>query len=101
MKADSVELEALATLHGEQGFLILNSINEYEFGHIMSESVAVWRKRGGTESRVYADQPVTITAAATREEFLRQNRRLDELLGTSTADWCVQLPYFYKVVATD
>ena len=97
----SVELEALAVIHAEQGCLILNSLVPHEVGEVIYEGSMTVRTPDGGIAKKQARQPVTVVGVATREEFIRQNRRLDEMLGTSTAEWEPKFVHFYKVVATD
>jgi hypothetical protein len=92
----STILEALAAVHAEQGYLILNSYERYEKGDV-SRAGEVGMPGGS----VKVHQPVTIVGLATPEDWWLQNKRLDQLLHVNTPVGYNTYPYFYKVVATD
>jgi len=99
----STVLEALAVVHAEQGYLILNSCRQYKNGDVSrtGEVCMPGKGSGGGMVREKVYQPVTIVGVATREEFLRQNDRLDQLMQVKTPWDFSGWPYFYRVVATD
>jgi hypothetical protein len=94
-------LEVLSIVHGEQGFLVLNSSHAYEEGQVIGGNGSLYRKEAGRTVHEDIPQPIRILGTATREDFIRQSRRVSELTESDERNWYVRYPYFYKVVAPD
>ena len=96
-------LEALEHVHAEQGFLVLNSRRVYEEGVVVREPAKLHMQPEPYKTvTTHVEQPMRVLGFATREEFMRQIHRLDELTGSNPMHgWDVAHPFFYKVVAPD
>jgi hypothetical protein len=96
------EVDALAVIHHERGFVLLNSCHTYQDGHIIFRPGWVWSKGPDGAVQKEVPQPMRVIGRATMAEFMQQDNRLRELMGQSRpVGWTNQHPYIYKVVAAD
>jgi hypothetical protein len=95
-------IEALSIIHGEQGFLVINTGKHYEVGDIVTETATVDDFKRDT-GYIWIKRPLRIVGISNPQEYWRQSDRFCELVRTAGPEKRSRFPHpnLYRVIVPD